>query len=110
MKTEDIPPAYKKIIDDAAGVEHSAGGNVMRALAGILTMHEQTMADTPSFTLRATDPAAPAALLTYAAMARIEGATPEYVAACQGLASEFYKWQETHGTVALGERDGQPNS
>lgn len=42
MKPEDIPPELKKMLDEAAGKEHSATGSVMTALAEILTAHEES--------------------------------------------------------------------
>jgi hypothetical protein len=38
--TRDVPAELKRILDDAAGKEHSTAGPVMRCLADILTAHE----------------------------------------------------------------------
>ena len=53
--------------------------------------------DVPSFTLKASDPAAPFALLSYAAVVKNHGGSREDVNRVQALAAEFYDWQDTHG-------------
>lgn len=57
------------------------------------------MAETaePTFTLRASDPAAPFALLAYASAARNNGESDAYVADVRAAAVEMYEWQDAHG-------------
>lgn len=57
----------------------------------------------PVFTLRASDPASPFAILAYAAACRNKGADADFIAHVKAKAAEFYKWQDTHGVIELGK-------
>lgn len=64
------------------------------------------MTDTPTeptFTLKASDPAAPFALLAYASAARNRGMSDEYIAEIRTLADEMYEWQDAHGVTTQAE-------
>jgi hypothetical protein len=60
------------------------------------------MSDTttePSFVLKASDPAAPFALLAYASAARNNGMPDAYCSEIRTLADDMYDWQEAHGVT-----------
>ena len=60
----------------------------------------------PYFVIGARDPAAPAALRSYAVEARGLGMDPEYADDLERLASEFEQWREATGS---GDPDAPPH-
>jgi hypothetical protein len=63
----------------------------------LVKRRDGSIPDWPSFVLGAKDPAAPAALVAYAARAESEGMNPQYVADVRRLATEFTRYRMAHG-------------
>lgn len=63
----------------------------------LVTRRDGTIPDWPNFVIGAKDPAAPAALLAYAAEARRQGFNAQYCRDVEGLANEFDRYRRAHG-------------
>lgn len=63
----------------------------------LVQRRDGTVVEWPNFVLGARDPAAPAALLAYAAEAKRLGMPEQYVEDVRGLATEFRLYAEDHG-------------
>lgn len=63
----------------------------------LVLRRDGTVPQWPWFVIGASDPAAPAAILSYADESRELGKDPEYVADLIELAAEFDRWRLKHG-------------
>ena len=63
----------------------------------LVQRRDGTVPDWPYFVIGAADPAAPAALRSYAVSAEARGMDPDYVRDIRDLAVEFEGWFSQHG-------------
>jgi hypothetical protein len=103
LSTSDDPGYYQKKENTMSNEETKPASGLWRKNAEtpegkyLVKRRDGTVPEWPSFVLGAKDPAAPAALRTYALEARKHGFNEQYISDVWKLAREFEIYQQTHG-------------